>query len=126
MSSLRNPRMSLRTISVSIGLAAALVVLGFQIEYLVSHPGLFPSPDFALYWASGRLNASGSNPYDPKNLVPLELEANREQDQVFVMYSPPWMLALLMPFGILDHRVGRIAWLVFHFVVVLCSCDWIW
>jgi hypothetical protein len=117
---------SRRQVFVWIGLTITLVVLAIQIIRLGTNPNLLPSPDFAMYWAAGRLNASGENPYDPDLVLPLEKEFDPDQDFVVFMYSPPWALSLAMPFGVLDRGVARVLWLGLHFVVVLVAADSLW
>jgi hypothetical protein len=101
-------------------------LLSFQVARLLSDPELLPSPDFAMYWAAGRLNAFGQDPYDPERLLPLQAEANPGQAQAFIMYSPPFALTLVMPFGLLESHASRLLWLLLHFAIIMLSADWAW
>src|SRR2546425_7820696 len=92
----------LRPLLVWFGLAVGVVVLGWQLTHLLANPFVLPPDDFVEYWAAGRLNASGENPYDPDRLVPLERETGRDVDEAGMMWNPPWTLTLAMPFGLLD------------------------
>src|SRR5262249_20315843 len=111
---------------VGVGLGIPLVILSLLTIRLASISGLPPATDFAMYWAAGRLNAFGENPYDPENVFPLERQIDPKQANVFIMYSPPWTLTLLMPFGVLDVRVSQVLWLLFHIVVIFGCVVWIW
>ena len=79
-----------------------------------------------MYWAAGRLNALGENPYDPEKLLPLEREAGREVSDAFIMFSPPPALTFVMPFGLLNHAASRVLWLLCHFILVLLAADTLW
>jgi hypothetical protein len=72
------------------------------------------------------LNALGANPYDGGNLLPVERAGVSDLDKPIIMYSPPWMITLLMPFGILDYGIARILWLLLHIVIVTLCALWIW
>jgi hypothetical protein len=117
---------STRKLLVWIGLAAALAVLAFQIAQLDRDSPLLASPDFAMYWTSGRLHLQGENPYDPEKLLPLEQEHVPGQANVFVMYSPPWILTVVLPFALLSYHAGRLLWLLLHASVVLLCADVLW
>ncbi len=115
----------LRQRLVWIGWVLCLGILGYQIVQLFRDPFVLPSLDFAMFWATGRLNAYGENPYDPEKLLPLEREVTTSPWEGAV-YTPPWTLTLVMPFGILDPRISRILWLFMHFSVLILCTDWAW
>jgi hypothetical protein len=107
---------------------ALAVAAAALIAQLVSSPGRFaalPLYDFAEYWAAGRLNAAGENPYDPELIDRLEREAGRDCEAL-LMWNPPWTLTLVMPFGLLDGRPARLLWLLLHFALLLWSADAAW
>jgi hypothetical protein len=85
-----------------------------------------PLEDFVEYWAAGRLNARGENPYDPERLYRQELEASPELTEEIMMWNPPWTLTVAMPFGLLPAEAGRSLWLLLHVGVVLGCADWLW
>ncbi len=85
--------------------------------------------DFVQYWAVGRLNALGGNPYDPEQLRPLQYAAGRTEyieGVATIAWNPPWTLALLMPFGLLPYPLGRLLWLLLHLALVFMSAHVIW
>src|SRR6266851_5635257 len=98
----------IRRLLVHLGLILCLTVLGFQLVNLAARPGLLSSTDFAMYWAAGRLNAAGINPYDPDRLLSLEREVDPDLVDPFIAYSPPWVLTLVMPFGLLNSQLSRL------------------
>jgi hypothetical protein len=92
----------------------------------LNNPALLPPDDFVEYWAAGRLNANGLNPYDPEQLLPLQLVAGRDTDEAVMMWNPPWTLALVMPLGLLPARTAQLLWLLFHLAIILYCADWAW
>jgi hypothetical protein len=84
-----------------------------------------PLFDFAEYWAAGRLNAHGLNPYDPALVEQLQSELGRTAPGV-LMWNPPWTLPLVMPFGLLDAHTAHLIWLGLQLIVLLVSADWLW
>ena len=79
-------------------LAAAL---GTCVLLLAISPVRLPHGDFDEYWAAGRLNAAGGNPYDPAAMLQEQRQAGWQQSRPVMMYNPPWTLALAMPLGFL-------------------------
>jgi hypothetical protein len=82
--------------------------------------------DFVEYWAAGRLNALGQNPYDPVTLHHQEQEASPNLTEAIMMWNPPWTLTVAMPFGLLPPRAGFVVWLLLQLAVVLGCVDWLW
>jgi hypothetical protein len=82
--------------------------------------------DYVSFWAAGRLNLHGQDPYDPALLAALEKEAEPGAGDVLIMWPAPWALTLVMPLGCLDAHVSHLLWLVFQFVVLACAVDWAW
>jgi hypothetical protein len=107
-------------------LVITLMILGLLIVRLARTGSLPHATDFAMYWATARLNALGENPYDAERVLSLEREVDPNQTTVVLMYSPPWSLALLMPLGLLDSQVSRVLWLLVQFIAVLLSAVWLW
>lgn len=70
-----------------------------------------PLNDFVQYWAAGRLNLAGENPYDLTQLGAWEREAGRNAD-VLPMYNPPWVLPLVMPFALLPSQLAYVGWMI--------------
>jgi hypothetical protein len=103
--------------------AVGLVVAGlvWQFQRGVQLP-LF---DFVEYWAAGRLNAQGRNPYDIQEIEELEKAVGRDTPAV-LMWNPPWVLPLVMPFGILEVQTAQLLWLVLQFLALVVSADWLW
>jgi hypothetical protein len=107
------------------GLVIGLTVLVKQVVELTNSASL-PLEDFVEYWAAARLNLTGGDPYNPEQLMQLFREVGWSRDELIMMYSPPWALTLLMPFGLPSYSVGWILWLGAQFSIVLFCADWIW
>src|SRR6516225_1756009 len=93
-------------------MGAVLVLAGLlliqQLGRLLNDRSIMPPDDFVEYWAAGRLNAHGQDPYDAANLLPLEKVAGRTSfpedstggDAAIMMWNPPWTLTFVMPLGL--------------------------
>ncbi len=119
------PRNSLRRALVWAGLGLTVVALVFQADRFTD-PHLLGFGDFINYWAPGRLNAQGSNPYASENLLPLQKEIGLPGDESKPMFYPPWAFTLIMPLGLLPFGLSRLFWLVLNLGAVLFCADWIW
>jgi hypothetical protein len=109
-----------------LGLALAVLLLGYESFRLVSNPAHLPVDDFVEYWAAGRLNLARGNPYAANQLLGLQQGAGWRNPSALMMWNPPWTFPLLMPFAMLPYPVGRLLWLMVNFAVVLLSADRIW
>jgi hypothetical protein len=98
-----------------------LIQLGGSTQGLTS----LPLHDFVEYWAAGRLNVHGENPYDPQRVHQLEREAGRASEGI-LMWNPPWTLPLVMPLGLLDCRTAHLLWLCLQFAVIAWCADSLW
>jgi hypothetical protein len=82
--------------------------------------------DYIAYWAAGRLNALGENPYSPEELLALQQQQGWTNPWPNIVYYPPWTLALLMPLGLLPFEVSRLIWLIINLALVGCCADALW
>jgi hypothetical protein len=103
------------------GVASALVALPWLTD-----PGSLSMQDFVEYWAAGRLNALGANPYDPAALFCQEQTASPELTNAIMMWNPPWTLSIAMPFGVLPARAGLVLWLCLQAAFILVCADVLW
>jgi hypothetical protein len=112
--------------------ALSLIVLVILVGLIVSNVGIlrdpktFPPDDFVEYWAAGRLNLQGQNPYNGDLLTPLEKEAGRTTDLPVMMWNPPWTLTFVMPFGAIPPHDSKLVWFFQNFALVLVSVAWLW
>lgn len=107
-----------------LALIVATAILAHQISGLVTVPGLL-ADDYVEYWAAGRLNLTGGNPYAADQLLPLERGAGRTTE-VLMMWNPPWTLALAMPLSLFGYPISRLLWLGLSIITILISANWTW
>lgn len=100
-----------------------LITLSMKV---VTEDRWLTSDDYVEYWAAGRLNITGGNPYNPDELLPLQHQAGRYVGVPLMMWNPPWMLAIAMPFGALDYAVGRAIWLMLSIGIIIACSDIVW
>jgi len=117
---------TLRTLLVWTGLVITLAVLIQQLARFPTHPIIVSVDDFVVFWSAGRLNIMEGNPYNLDRLLSLQREAGRMSDIPLVMWYPPPVLTLGIPFGLLSYPVARLLWLILHFSIVLFCADWLW
>lgn len=104
--------MNRRTVMSLVALGLLLVVGAYLAKPLWDDPRVWPPDDYVEYWAAGRLNLTGGNPYSPEALLPLEQAAGRDTDEAIMMWNPPWTLSVAMPLGSLPARLGQFVWLL--------------
>jgi hypothetical protein len=111
-----------------ISLALAMFLL-YQLSPTLSSPEFFPVDDFAHLWASGRIFLSGGNPYDAAQLALLQNQigaAPAVTEASAITLNPPWALLILVPFGMLNYSLARLAWLLVNVTLILVSAQMAW
>jgi hypothetical protein len=108
-----------------IGLAAVAGLLALQSDRLTD-PAVLGLHDYVAYWSAGRLNALGSNPYSPEQLLPVQQAVGWDEGWPNIMYYPPWALPVVMPFGLIPYGLSRLLWLILHLALVLFCADRTW
>ena len=88
---------------------------------LVTEPDWIIGDDYVEYWSAGKINITGGNPYDPDQMLSLQLSTGKAHSLPVMMWNPPWMLTIAMPFGVIDYPVSRSIWL-FTFVLLIFLC----
>lgn len=105
-------------------LLIGLILLGYALRTVQIDPRLL-ADDYVEYWAAGRLNLTGGNPYAADQLLPLERAAGRTTE-VLMMWNPPYTLALAMPFALAGYPAARLLWLLLNVVAVMVAAAWWW
>ena len=82
--------------------------------------------DFSQYWAAGRLNLSGRNPYSPVDIYEQQLAIQPQKDRPTMMWNPPWTLAVTMPVGMMPYVSARLLWLVIQLVIIIGCIVGLW
>ena len=85
-----------------------------------------PPNDFAFYWTAARLVLDGRNPYSPRETVDLQKRLSFAGKGPLVMLNPPWVLPLIVPFGLLSFSAGKSIWFVISLALVFVSVHWLW
>lgn len=106
-------------------LALMLILLCLLIPLLVQQVGV-PRDDFIAYWAAGRLNALGENPYEPAQIFRVQKDAGWPAEYPSLVWYPPWALPLLMPLGLLSYLSGRLVWLFLSLLILFVNVLWLW
>jgi hypothetical protein len=107
---------------VALGGAALL----FAADRVVTSPGFRLPKDFPEYWAAGRVNLRGDNPYDPARLLAEQRLADPARDAAVMMWNPPPSLAAYMPLGLLPARWAALLWVGLQLAAVGLACDLLW
>ncbi len=113
----------LRSLLVVLVGGAAVVAVADRI---VSTPGLFSPRDFIEYWAAGRLNLRGDNPYDPRQVLAEQQLAEPHRDSALMMWNPPPALAVYMPLGALPAPWAGLLWCVAQWGAVVGAGALLW
>src|SRR5262245_47955557 len=91
-------------------LLVGVVALAFAADRVVNSPGYKLPKDFPEYWAAGRLNLRGENPYDPARLLAAQQTADPGRRDAVMMWNPPPSLAVYMPLGLLAAPWASLLW----------------
>jgi hypothetical protein len=111
-----------QTIRSLLAVLVGAAVLGFAANHVVNSPGFILPKDFLEYWAAGRLNLRGENPYDPQKLLAEQQTVQPDRRGAVMMWNPPPSLALYMPLGLLPAKWASLLWVVTQFAAVMLAC----
>jgi len=114
-----------RRVLLVVGVVALIVAGGVVADNLFFRDRP-PPVDFTAFWSAGRLNAEGTNPYDPVAVRSTQRGIGHEADAAVMMWNPPWVLTLVMPFGLLPFRTAYGFWALTHLALVLGSAELLW
>jgi hypothetical protein len=82
--------------------------------------------DYLAFWSAGRLIDQGQDPYSPAVLLEIQQEVGWSADWPIIMFNPPWLLPLVMPFGLLPFGISQLLWLAAHLALLLVAVDLTW
>ncbi len=102
------------------------VIPMFQAINIFMNPGWLLEDDFLDYWAAGRLNLDGDNPYDPTNLQSIQNNIIPSESGPIMMWNPPWFLPIAMVFGSLTYPIARFLWFLLTIAVLCISVFSLW
>lgn len=118
----RSPRWQIFRWLILIMALVLLVFLSAQLPISMR----FHNDDFTIYWAAGKLNISGVNPYDLDNISRVEEVAGRFQDLPMMYWNPPWTMPLIMPLSLLPYDISRTIWYWLQLLVIIGGAQWTW
>src|SRR5580698_7851186 len=107
-------------------LLAGVLMLFLVSNRISSSPAFLVPKDFPEYWAAGRLNLRGENPYDPEKLLAEQRIIDPNRDEALMMWNPPPALALYMPLGLFPFRLAGLLWVGIQLLAVMLACDLLW
>jgi len=111
------------------------ILLFFSVYILItlaptlSQSKYLPSDDFVPYWAGGKLNLVGENPYDAQKKESVQIAAGGEPSSKYpiaIMLSPPWALPIVMPLSALDYPLSRLIWLLISIACLVICAQLLW
>lgn len=82
--------------------------------------------DYIEYWAAARLLLSGGNPYSIEQLYLLQTSIGWTDTIPLIMWNPPWVLPLLIPFAYLNFVPAQLLWILFLCVLAIASTNLLW
>ncbi len=100
-----------------------------RLAPILTKPEYLRSDDFIRFWASGNLNVHSENPYDPARIELLQIQEGSLPATLStssIMLNPPWVISILMPFGLFDYPISRLLWLIISIMLVILSSLLVW
>jgi hypothetical protein len=82
--------------------------------------------DFIEYWSAARLLLNNGNAYSPAELYRMEQSVGWSEAAPLLIWNPPWTLALLLPFGLLEHDTAQFIWFLLHTVIIFLGAEFLW
>ena len=103
-----------------------LIFLALGLFILAREAHRLKANDFIGYWSASRILMAGGNPYSPADLMILQREGGLTIQQPHIVYNPPWVLPILIVFGMFNRQDGQIIWILSQIGVVLFCSSQIW
>ncbi|MFN8008924.1 MAG: glycosyltransferase family 87 protein [Terriglobia bacterium] len=105
-------------------LLAFLLVVVFRNTLEMA--GRIPFDDFLAYWSAARLQLGGQDPYALDNLQRVEATVGFKEAVPYMMWYPPWVFPLILPFGLVGYTTGRALWMLTHFFLLILCVSVLW
>lgn len=109
---------------------ATLLILAYSLLfYFLAQAAskLFFAVDFTEYWSASKLTLSGQNPYSAEAIWSIESQVpGWYLDHPVMMYNPPWVLGMILPFGLLPIGLGTVIWLILSVVAIVIASVLCW
>lgn len=123
---------ALTAVRVWAGRAVLLITLSLFCGVLAaSSHSWYQGRDFHCFYVSGRIVASGGDPYDAAQFVPAVAEVgptlDRANERCGVRLSyPPWTALMLAPFGALSLPAASSLWVALSVFAMVLGIGWTW
>lgn len=85
-----------------------------------------PPVDFAEVYVAAEQNLGGNSPYDAKALRDAQRRIGHNAEHAVMMWMPPWVLTVVMPFAALPFGVAYGLWALVHLGLVLLAAELLW
>lgn len=85
-----------------------------------------PPVDFAEVYVAAEQNLGGNSPYDAKALREAQRRIGHNAEHAVMMWMPPWVLTIVMPFAALPFRAAYGLWALVHIGLVLLAAELLW
>ncbi len=78
--------------------------------------------DFLQYWAGSKLILHGHDPYSPEAQLLLQQKAweGVQAELPILMWNPPQVLTLMLPFSALPFHTAYFAWFLLSLIIIVC------
>lgn len=121
-------KMILLRIACCCAIICLFCVLDWSTAFAESHgaSGTGAVTDFVEFWAASRLLINGGNPFSPAEVFELQRSVGFGESKPLLMWSPPWMLSFILPFGAMDFRLSQFFWLLLHVFLIVLSAQKLW
>lgn len=110
-------------------LLVACVWILLKLAPTLTRPEYLPSDDYTHFWASEKLFLQGENPYDLTKIEQLKSEfgiTTSYLSTITITLNPPWLMSLILPFGLVDYATSRLIWLITSVVLILIASLLLW
>ena len=103
-----------------------LIFLGLGLFILAREAHRLKANDFIEYWSASRILMAGGNPYSPAELLSMEQQGVPSLEQPKILYNPPWMIPIVLIFGLISYPISQLAWLLIFIALLLFCAQQLW
>lgn len=108
-----------------------ILLLAFGILFVLLMPppfsGNLTKADFRAYWGASYLLARSENFSDAQELLLVQQEhTGIEGDTALKTWNPPWLLAWLIPYALLNFERASWLWFLTNIILILVSVSLLW
>jgi len=88
-------------------------------------PQWFPPRDFVEYYSAATVFASGGDPYDGAQLLPVQRDITGDPALKIAvsLWTPPYTLAIYAPFALMPFHTAHFVWLIVQTILLATSVE---